>query len=256
MRGLLVQCQVTHALIIRETRTRFGRHRLGYIWALIEPAMWIAMFGGIYLLAERPAPDGLPLVGFMATGIIPFLLFRETASRLVSSIDANKGLLFYPHIRPLDFMAARGLLELATHLMLLFLFMAGVTLWTGEASLHNVLLLLTGMLLASGLGVGLGLIFCALSVFTATATQFFAQLGRPLFWTSGLFFSTNSLPTGIRDVLLYNPVLHAVEIARDGWFASYDAEYVSVSYPAAWIMALLFFGLTLERVARRRIELS
>lgn len=37
------QCRVVHALIIRETRTRFGESRLGYGWALLEPILHIAL---------------------------------------------------------------------------------------------------------------------------------------------------------------------------------------------------------------------
>ena len=35
MHGLVVQLQVIHALIMREIKTRFGTHRLGYVWALL-----------------------------------------------------------------------------------------------------------------------------------------------------------------------------------------------------------------------------
>ena len=79
---------------------------------------------------------------------------------------------------------------------------------------------------------------------------------RPLFWVSALFFSTNEIPSDARNVLLYNPVLHVVELTRSGWFPGYDVPQVSLLYPALWIFILFYFGLTLERVARRRLELS
>jgi capsular polysaccharide transport system permease protein len=256
MRALLVQMQVVHALVLRETRTRFGRHRLGYIWALIEPVLWIATFAALYLLAERPAPDGLPLISFLVTGIVPFFLFRETSTRVAAAIDANKGLLFYPQIRPLDLVLSRVLLELATYLVVLALMLAAASIWFENTSIDNVLFLLTGMLLASGLGAANGLVFCSLSVFTSSAERLHGPLLRPLFWVSAIFFSSNSMPPAVRDVLLYNPVLHAVELVRDGWFPGYQASYVSIAYPAAWIVGLGFLGLTLERVARRRIQLT
>lgn len=256
MRELLVQFRVVHALVLRETRTRFGRHRLGYIWALIEPLMWIATFAAMYTLIERPAPDGLPLIAFLTTGIVPFLLFRETSGRVVPAIDANKGLLFYPLVKPLDLVAARVLLELATFLVVLAVLLSTVAVVEGGGKIDNILLLLTGLLLASGLGAGFGLVFCGLSVFTSSAERIHGPLIRPLFWTSAIFFSTNSIPEPARSALLYNPVLHAVELVRQGWFAGYHPRDVSVAYPAAWVLVLLFLGLTLERVARRRIQLT
>ena len=48
MRGSLTQLQVVHALLLRETKTRFGANQLGYLWALIEPSLVIAMFAIVY----------------------------------------------------------------------------------------------------------------------------------------------------------------------------------------------------------------
>ena len=39
--GCAASAACIHALIIRETRTRFGDARLGYGWALIEPVLHI-----------------------------------------------------------------------------------------------------------------------------------------------------------------------------------------------------------------------
>ena len=39
LRGLWLSAEVVHALVLRETRTRFGGHKLGYAWALLEPIL-------------------------------------------------------------------------------------------------------------------------------------------------------------------------------------------------------------------------
>ncbi|MFW5740713.1 MAG: ABC transporter permease [Myxococcota bacterium] len=256
VQGLFVQYQVIRALVLRETRTRFGQHRLGYVWALVEPITWMATFTAMYVLLGRTTPSGVPVIPFLATGIIPYLLFRETVSRAVVAIDANKGLLFYPDIRPLDLVAARVLLEIATNLVVFILIMGGLALWHGALLVNSWLTVVLGLLLASGLGASLGLVFCGLSTFTKSAERIIGPLLRPLFWTSAIFYSSDALPPAARDVLLYNPVLHAVELVRDGWFPTYHATHVNAWYPSAWIVALAFFGLTLERVARRRIQLT
>jgi capsular polysaccharide transport system permease protein len=112
------------------------------------------------------------------------------------------------------------------------------------------------MLLAAGLGAGLGMVLCALSTFSNSVERLVNPAMRPLFWTSALFFSTNNLPSDARDIMLYNPVLHVVEATRSGWFPGYEVPQVSFVYPAACTLVLVYFGLTLERVARRRLELS
>lgn len=256
MRGSLTQLQVIYALLLRETKTRFGVNQLGYVWALVEPMMWIGTFVAFYHFFGRLAPPGMSALAFLTTGIVPFSLFRDTTQRCMSAIDANKGLLFYPQVRPLDLVMARASLELATHVVVMALLLGGLALWEGMPRIDSVLQVLAGLALASGLGTALGLVCCGLSVYSPTVERLFPTVLRLFFWLSALFHPVESLPKSARDLLLLNPVVHAIELTRDGWFPGYSARHVDASYPLLCILVLLFFGLSLERVARRHLELS
>jgi capsular polysaccharide transport system permease protein len=256
MRGSMTQLQVVYALLLRETKTRFGANHLGYVWALVQPAAWIGMFVGFYYVFGRLSPPGTAVVAFLTTGIVPFSSFRETATRCMSAIDANKGLLFYPQVRPLDLVVARAILEAATHTLVMALLLGGVALYDGLPSIENPLRTLTGLGLASGLGTSLGLLCCGLSVYTHTLERLFPTIMRLFFWTSALFHPVESLPKHARDILLLNPVAHAIELTRGGWFPGYSVRHVDVWYPLLWILVMAFFGLSLERTARRHLELS
>lgn len=256
MHGLVVQLQVIHALIMREIKTRFGTHRLGYVWALVEPSLWILTFAGLYWLMGRLSPPGMDVVPFIATGIVPFLLFRGTSSRNVSAIASNKGLLFYPRIRPLDLAIARTILEFATCVMVFVVLLGAYVLLTGHSKFESSLKILLGLGLAAGLGAGVGMSFAGLSVFAQVFERLHNPLIRPLFWTSAVFYPLNAVPSSARDLLLYNPLVHAVELVRDGWFAGYHSRYINAWYPGLWTLGLLFLGLTVERAARRRLQLS
>lgn len=256
MRGTLTQLQVVHALLLRETKTRFGTNQLGYVWAFVEPLLWIGMFAVFYGLFGRLTPPGMSVVAFLATGIVPFSLFRDTAQRCMAAIEANKGLLFYPQVRPLDLVIARAALEAATHLIVMMLLMGGVALWEGPPRIDSWLETLAGLSLASALGGSLGLLCCGLSVYSQTVDRLFPSLVRVMFWGSALFHPVESLPKAARDVLLLNPIAHVIEMTRDGWFPGYDARHVDGWYVSAWILVFLFFGLALERTARRRLEIS
>ena len=79
---------------------------------------------------------------------------------------------------------------------------------------------------------------------------------RPILFVSGVFFTAKDLPAAVRDVLIWNPVLHAVEMVRDGWFISYHADYVEITYVLFWVLGCAYLGLLLERLSRRRLELT
>src|SRR5439155_3924222 len=54
--ALKTQLRVIHALLIRETRTRFGESKLGYGWALLEPVLHILMLSLVFAVMMRGRP--------------------------------------------------------------------------------------------------------------------------------------------------------------------------------------------------------
>lgn len=252
--GALNQLRVVHAVALRETRTRFGAHQLGYLWALLEPVFWILTFSGMFWALGRLTPHGFELIPFLATGIIPYELVIKTSDRVSSSIEANRALLFYPQVHTLDLAFARGALEIATCISVFVAIVGGYALYVRELHIDDVLRVLFGMGLAGLLGLSLGLVLCALSLLSKSVDRIRTPLFRPLFWISGLFFTADSIPLHVREYLMWNPILQCVEIVRDGWFTGYRATEASPAYVLVWIILLAFAGLTLERAVRRRIQ--
>lgn len=256
LRGAEVQLRVVGALALRETRTRFGAHVLGYAWALAEPIFWIATFYGIFMLVDRTAPERLDMIAFLATGIVPFELVMKTQDRVSNAVSGNKALLFYPQVQPLDLVYARTILELATYTVVLAIILGANALIFGAPEVGSILLLGTGLVISAVLGGSLGLVFCALQTVFPTIERIKGPLTRPLFWISGIFFTAHMIPSRARELMLWNPILHCTELVRAGWFRGYRAEHASPLYVLAWIVALLFVGLTLERTVRSRIEVT
>jgi capsular polysaccharide transport system permease protein len=214
------------------------------------------MFAAFYSTFGHMAAPGTNIVAFITCGIIPFSLFRDTSSRCMVAISANMGLLFYPQVRPLDLVIARVVLEIVTFIIVFALFLLGVGLWEGALNVESWLEMLSGLLLAGGLGAAFGLLCCGLSVFNDNVEHLLPPLLRPLIWFSAVFHPVASVPNGYRDVLLWNPLVHATEMVRDGCFPGYNARYIDPWYPLGWIFVMLFLGLTLERAARRRLEIT
>jgi capsular polysaccharide transport system permease protein len=256
LRGAATSLEVVHALVLRETRTRFGRSQLGYLWALLEPSLLILTFWALFSLTHRAPPPGMDLFGFVATGVVPYTLFASSVHRVAEAIHGNKALLYYPQVRPFELVLARAGLEAATYGAVLLLLLGGRALWQQQLAVDEPLQLLAGMALASLLGSGLGALFMALGQLSATADRARGPLLRPLFWVSGIFFTAEALPERVREVFLLNPVLHAVELVRDGLYADYDAVHASAGYAGGGALLLVAAGLLAERGVRRRIEVT
>ncbi len=256
LHGLKVESDVVRALILRETRTRFGKNRLGYLWAFLEPVVMILTFWALFDIVGRQAPYGMDLFTFIGTGIVPYFLFSNSAHRVADSINGNQALLYYPHVQPIDLVIARLLLEAATYAFVFVALMGAHALWNSEFEIDSSLMVIEGFALISLLGGAIGLIFMALAQFSPVVDRARGPLLRPLFWVSGIFFTAETMPEHARDTVLVNPVLHAVELIRGGFFVGYSANHANPAYVLRWILVLGLAGLLLERVVRRRIEVT
>ena len=71
------------------------------------------------------------------------------------------------------------------------------------------------------LGLGLGLILAVASHRRPRVTTFINLVFFPLYFLSGVIFPLHSLSPDVRDMLLWNPVLHLVELARYNFIPNY-----------------------------------
>ena len=256
MRAVLIQLQVIHAILLREVKTRYGDQKLGYAWALISPMIQSATFVAFHYGIGGMAPPGVSPIAFIVIGITTFDFFQRTNGQTVSSIAANKGLLFYPQVRPLDLVISRTLLEGATQFVVFSILMTIASLADGWNGFNSVLTIIAGLGLALGLGGSFGLVMCGLISLFPTIERLQSVILRPLFFLSAIFYPLDSVPPVLQHILLYNPIVHTIELVRVGWFPGFQSRHIDPWYPVAWIVVLLFFGLSLERAARRRFQLS
>ena len=88
--GASTQLRVIHALVMRETKSRYGEHKMGFLWAFVEPILMVGVMVVMFSVIRNDSPGGMPLVPFMAPGFLPFMVFRDTMQQMVGSIVQNR----------------------------------------------------------------------------------------------------------------------------------------------------------------------
>ncbi|HFO5052873.1 TPA: ABC transporter permease, partial [Escherichia coli] len=121
--GFEVQKVTVEALFLREIRTRFGKFRLGYLWAILEPAAHLLVLLGIFGYIMHRTMPGISFPVFLLNGLIPFFIFNSISNRSVEAIDANQGLFNYRPVKPMDTIIARTLLETLIYIIVYVLLM-------------------------------------------------------------------------------------------------------------------------------------
>lgn len=243
--------RVLHALILREIRCRFAGDRLGYLWAYLLPLAWtVTLMVFFDLVGRRPALDAAPAL-FVATGILPYYLFRQTVSGMAAMLSRHRLLTGFAQVRATDILLAGAVLELVNGQVVAVLTFAVIDLFFAPLRLQVPHQVMTGLLLASLLGACTGWATTVLGELSVTARRVIPVLLRPLFWISGVFFLAADLPPQLREALWYNPLLHAAELTRAGAFTGYPSGFFDPRPALVLCIAACTFAILLQAAARR-----
>jgi capsular polysaccharide transport system permease protein len=253
LQSLVIHITVVGALVRREILTRYGRSRLGYLWAVFQPVMMVGIMYLVFTVASRRLPEGVYPIGFLLTGFVPFRFFAETRERVANSIKGNLPLLYFRQVTLFSVIVARTLLEFLTNLVV-FVFLTSIAYLLGEKmNIRDPLEILWGIVLMTLIGVEFGLLVAVLSKIAPAIENMSASISRVLFLISGLWFYANELPNHIRSLLLLNPIFNILEIIREGYFASYTAQYASLNYVHVCVLIGAVLTLSLKRVMYHRL---
>lgn len=245
--GFEVQQAAVKALFLREIRTRFGKFRLGYFWAILEPSAHLLVLLGIFgFIMHRTMPD-ISFPVFLLNGIIPYFIFSNITNRSVGAIEANQGLFNYRPVKPIDTIIARAVLETLIYAAVYILLMLVVWMAGEYFEVTNLLQLVATWGLLILFSCGIGLIFMVVGRTFAETQKFLPILLKPLYFISCIMFPLHSIPKDYWPYLLWNPLVHAVELSREAVMPGYVSEGVSLTYLALCTLATGFIGLALYR---------
>lgn len=209
---------VLAALIIRETKTRFGHLRLGLLWAFLEPLAHVAIFSLAWGLRGHYMVMGIHSYYFILSGILPWNLFQNIVNRLISAPEANAGLFSFYQVRPLHAFAARGILEGALFL-LIFLLNVAIGLYLDlPFSVHDLLTVAVAYLTLFALAFAVGGCLAILVSELPETEKFISVFIRILYFFSGVFFSCATLPYSNQVFFAWNPILVLIDTGRAGLF--------------------------------------
>lgn len=250
--GLKAQIRVTLALMRRESMTRFGQSKLGYVWAVLEPVMYIGVFIAMReFLASRVAYGDSVLL-FIITGFLSFRMWKSIASRGGNSISSNRALLTYPMVKPLDTIFARVVLEALTVLVVIVIFYVFATYAEDRRVILDPVEFTQAVLAVIFLGSSVALLNGILFPLWPFYERIWGLSGLPLMLLSGIFFVPAGLPPGMQSVLGWNPVLHCIEWFRLSTYIKYDT-ILDKAYVFEFSFILIALSLVFERLYRSRL---
>ncbi|CAM3269990.1 ABC transporter permease [Cupriavidus taiwanensis] len=242
-----IALSVWRALFLRESSARLAGARAAWIWILLEPATHIIFLMVVFGVVRHQVRQDANMEMFILVGVWGFFLVRNVAQRGMEAINANQALFSYRQVQPVDTVLVRATVEAFIYVIVGTVLLAALALLDIEVPPADPLLVLWSGFLLWAFGLGLGLMFSVMGTLMPGLGKLIRIVFTPLYFLSAVMYSVSSLPLGMREVVLVNPITHGLEAMRSGWFAAYHGEaHVSLGYLAFCALGTVFLGLAMH----------
>lgn len=253
LQSIAIQHRVIRALLLREIITRFGRQNLGTLWLVLEPMTFTLGVAAMWMAVGAHHGSSLPIVAFTITGYSSVLMWRNAVSRCNGGIAQNRSLLYHRNVRVMDVFATRILLEVAgtvaSFMILTLIFLALEMIYPPV----DPLIVAAGLAMLAWFSAAFATVIGSLTTFSHLVDRIWHPLSYLLGPASGAAFMVDWLPPAGREVVLLLPMVHALELIREGFFGNVVRTHYDMTYMAICNLVLTLFGLILLRVASRRV---
>lgn len=253
LRSWSIQRRVIGALLMREILTRYGRHNIGFLWIFVEPMLFTLGVAALWSFIGAHHGSSLPIVAFALTGYSSVLLWRNMSGRCISAIEPNLSLLYHRHVKIIDLYYARLVLEgmgASISFVVLSIFFISIG-WLSPP--EDILKVVLGWMLLAWFGAALAIFLGSLAYDNEVVDKIWHPASYILFPLSGAAFLVDALPPSAREVVLYLPMVHALELLREGYFGSTIRAHYDIGYMAGVCAILTLVGLSLTRALDRKV---
>ncbi len=194
-----------------ELRARYAGSFLGLVWAVLTPALVLAIYAAVYLVVFKVRVVGLTPVEYVLyifAGLVPYLAVAEALSMGVSSVVTNKNVLSNT-VFPIDLAPTKAvLLSQTTMAVGLVATVLGLALF-GHLSWTVILVVPLWLLLALAL-MGTTWILSLLNVVLRDLQNFIGTILMILLVSSPIAYTPQMVPANMRILLEVNPFAYFV----------------------------------------------
>lgn len=216
-----------------ELRTEVAKRLLGFLWWVIEPVMYMAVFYVVFGLALRQGgPDYVP---FLLSGMIAWKWFDSSVRQASGSLGMNAGLIQQVYVPKCLFPLIQILGNSFKFLIVLALLLVFLLIIGKSPSLQWLALLpviLTQLMLITALGF----LLAAIIPFAQDLKQVVDNLLMLMMFMSGIFFSADRVPESMRFAFELNPMVLLIAAYRDILLRGSWPDWASLGY--VWLVVL------------------
>ncbi len=226
-------------LVARDVKIKYRRSVLGVLWTLLNPLCMMVILSVVFSNIFKFDVENFPL--YVLSGQVIFNFFNDATTSSMTSIISNAALLKKIYVPKYLFVLARvfsSFINLMASFTALLLVMVAV-----RAELHWTLVLSAiPLLLVVAFSLGVGMLLAALTVRFRDIMHLYSVFTTGLMYLTPVIYPMSMLPSGIKSVVLLNPLTNYVTMFRDLAFNSTIPSFGSMILGIVECLAAIVLG--------------
>lgn len=226
-------------LVWRDIKVRYKQTALGVAWAVLQPAMTMAIFTVVFGKLAKVPSDGVPYPLFSLAGLVPWTFFAVGLAQSSNSLVGNANLIrkvYFPRVTSPVATVMAGGVDFFVAFAVLLVVMAGFGVVPGG----RVIFLPLFLLLAAVTSIGVGLWLSALNVKYRDVKYTVPFISQFWLYATPVGYPSSLLPEPWRTLSGLNPMAGVVEGFR---WALLDVG--TAPGPLIWVSAATSVAITI-----------
>jgi len=238
---------VWKALFLREALYRILQDRIAWVWLILEPVSHVVLLMWVFTSFRHITIAGADSGVFVLVGVMGFFITRNVMTRGMDAITQNESLFAYRQVKPVDTVLVRAALEGFVQILVFLLLLVGAGVLGFPVVPADPLAAMQSLTVLWLIGLGLALTFSVVGTLVSEVAHVVRLLINPIYFLSAVMYPSIVLPHAMRDVLLLNPMVHAVESLRLAFMPTYQVvPGIDLAYPAGFALVFVLIGLALH----------
>lgn len=232
------------ALALKEIKVRYKRSVLGFLWALLNPALMMVVLTLVFSTIMRFNVPHYAI--FLLSVLLPWTFFSQSLSYAVDSIVGNGELVKKVSVPKLVFPVA-AVVSNVINLLLSLIPLAILVLLLGHPFYWTWIYLPVPMLALIIFTTGATFFFAAANVYYRDVSHIVQVLLSAWFYFTPIIYAVDFLPAQYRWIFKFNPIIYVINGFRLAVYYGMLPRLSSVLASFVCAFASLFIGFTLFR---------
>lgn len=236
----------------RDVKVRYKQTVIGAGWAILQPAMSVALFTMVFGNLGKIPSDGLPYPVFVYTALLPWTYFGSALSRSGTSLVGNANLItkvYFPRL----LIPVASVMAPAVDFLFAFVVLLGLIAWFGIVPTWGVLALPLFFVLAMITALAMGLWLAPLNARYRDVGHTIPFLTQFWMFASPVVYPVSMIPESWRLVYSLNPMVGVIEGFRWALLGKENPDFAPILVSVAVVLVLLAGGLVFFKRMERTL---